>query len=279
MPQDNQIEEWFETLYNNDVKLAYQREASQIRGTVRTKNNVKGKTTNFRIAGKGEVGDKVRGGEIPMFNASRGNVPCTLVDKYGGDSVDDLDELKHDANERMIMVKSASGAHGRYTDSALITAMDTTTNFVGDYTTGLTKALVQSVLESMKNKDVPNDGERYAQVTAHQWEELMGIKEFSSADYVGSDLPWLSGTEAKRWRGVMWMAHSGLPIVGTNATGFIYHKTAVGHAIATELKSTWSWENKMSAHFLNTRMSQGACLVDADGCFELRTDNTAALPA
>ena len=75
----------------------------------------------------------------------------------------------------------------------------------------------------------------------------LNIDAFAKSDYIGDDkLPWLGGSEAKRWRNCLWIMHTGLPITGVNATRTIYHKTA-GHAIGKELTSTRSRENPKSA--------------------------------
>ena len=39
------------------------------------------------------------------------------------------------------------------------------------------------------NKDVPDDGNRYAIVGWKQWSELLNITEFANADYVGKQFP------------------------------------------------------------------------------------------
>jgi hypothetical protein len=273
------VANWFQQVWNSEVKLAYQQTEAKLRNTVRTKTDVKGETTHFPRAGTMEVGDKERGGLVPVSNPDMDKASCTLSAKYGGAWVDDLDEIQNNSDERGVHVKNAAGAHGRNTDGLIIAAaMTATTHIVGDFTTGLTQGLIQYSFEKLNNANVPDDGDRVALVTPHAWEELLKIDAFAKADFIGTEkLPWLGGNEAKRWRNTLWMPHTGLTINGVQASNIIYHKTAIGHAIGRDLKTEWSWENTRSAWFLNTNMFQGACLIDGKGVVLLRTKNDTAL--
>ena len=270
---------WFQQVWNSEVKLAYQQTEAKLRNTVRVKTNIKGETTHFPRADTMEVGDKERGGLVPVSNPDMDKVSCSLAAKYGGAYVDDLDEIQHNSDERGVHVKNAAGAHGRNTDKIIITALMTAaTNVVGDYTAGFSQSLAQSAIEILNNSHVPDDGDRFALLTPHAWEELYKIQAFAHADWVGDkDLPWMGGSQAKRWRNILWMQHTGLTINGAQATNIIYHKTAAGHAIGRDLKTEWSWENTRSAWFLNTNMFQGACLIDAKGVVQIRTKNDTVL--
>ena len=112
---------------------------------------------------------------------------------------------------------------------------------------------------------MPDDGERYAVVGWKQWSALLGLEEFASADYIGEDdLPWRD-FQARRWLGTLWMPHSGLPLEGNARSCFWYHKTAVGHASGHEVATDVTWHGDRAAHFVNSMMSQGACLIDPQG--------------
>lgn len=270
---------WFQQVWNSEVKLAYQQSEAKLRNTVRTKTNVKGETTHFPRAGTMEVGDKERGGLVPVSNPDMDKVSCSLTAKYGGAYVDSLDEIQTNSDERGVHTKNAAAAHGRNTDKLIIAAaMTATTNTVGDYSTGLSKSLVQTALNALNEADVPDDGDRFALVTSRDWEFLLNIQEFANADFIGKEkLPWVDADGAKRWRGCLWMKHNGLTKNATQSTGIIYHKTALGHAIGRDLETKWSWENTRDAWFLNTSMFQGACLIDGKGVVHIRTKSNAAL--
>lgn len=84
-------------------------------------------------------------------------------------------------------------------------------------------------------------------------------------------MPFLKGTESRKWLGINWVMHTGLPLEGTNRDCFIFHKTAVGHASGQDVKSDITWHGDHAAHFVNNMMSQGACLIDESGVVRIKS--------
>ncbi|HBN52225.1 MAG TPA: hypothetical protein DD465_24325, partial [Thalassospira sp.] len=176
----------------------YQRMGSKLRNTVRVKNSVKGASTVFQKVGKGTATTKARHGKVPVMNAEHEAVRCDLRDYYAGDWVDALDELKTNHDEKMVLANAGAYALGRKTDELIINALASGEELIDHNDTGLTLGKVMAAFEGMGNRDVPDDGQRYAIVGWKQWSQLLQINEFSNADYVGDDdLPW-KGTQAKR---------------------------------------------------------------------------------
>lgn len=264
------IDQAFVKQFEADVHLAYQQMGTKLRSTIRSKSGVVGATTTFQKIGKGTASTKSRHGIVPVMNLNHTPVECTLQDYYAGDWVDALDELKINVDERRVVASAGAYALGRKTDELIIAAMNQTTQNVGDYSTGLTKALILSALEKLNENDVPDDGRRFAVVGVHQWNELLGIAEFSSADYVGSDLPFITGGEGKRWLGITWLLHNGLPVSSNNRDCFIYHASSIGHACGQEVKTDITWHGERAAHFISNSMSQGAVLIDNDGIVRVK---------
>jgi len=264
------VTEAFVKQYETDAHIAYQRKGSKLRSTVRQKNNITGKSTTFQKIGKGTASTKGRHGKVPVMNLDHEPVECLLADHYAGDWVDKLDELKININERQITVDAGAYALGRKTDEIIVNELDKSTNYAGDGADGLTKAKVLEAFEMLGEADVPDDGERYAIVGYKQWTDLLQISEFSDADYVGDDaLPW-KGVQAKRWLGTLWMPHSGLTKSGNVRYCYWYHKTGIGHASGSDIKSDISWHGDHAAHFVNNMMSQGSVLIDPTGVVSLR---------
>lgn len=256
--------------FEAEVHIQYQQMGSKLRNTVRMKDNVVGATTTFQKVGKGTASTKARHGKVPVMNVDHQPIECVLVDYYAGDWVDKLDELKTNINEQQIVAKAGAYALGRKSDELIITQLATSNKFAASNTDGLTKAKILTAFELLGESDVPDDGQRFAAVGWKQWSELLSIQEFANADYIGSDeLPW-KGTQAKRWLGTLWVPHSGLPKTGNVRSCFWYHKTAVGHAIGSEVKTDVTWHGDRAAHFVNNMMSQGACLIDPAGVVTLR---------
>lgn len=264
------IDQAFVKQFEADVHLAYQQMGTKLRSTVRTKSNVVGQSTTFQKVGRGMASTKSRHGIVPVMNLNHTPVECTLQDYYAGDWVDALDELKVNVDERRVVASAGAYALGRKTDELIVSAMNSATTYVGDYTTGLTKTLILSALEKLNEKDVPDDGRRFAVIGVRQWNELLGITEFASADYVGDNAPFINGFEVKKWLGISWVLYNDLPISSTNRDCFIYHASSIGHACGQEVKTDISWHGERAAHFVSNSMSQGAVLIDGDGIVRLK---------
>ena len=266
--------------FEREVHEAYQRRGSLLRGTVRTKNNVRGASTTFQKVGKGAATTKARHGQITPMNASHDPIECQLADFYAGDWVDKLDELKTNHDEREVVANAGAWGLGRKTDELVLTAAGATTSFVGDFTGAMTRTLFLESVEALNGADVPNDGGRFGLLSPRQWSVAMTINEFASADFVGKDLPFVKAAGSRTWLGVNWIMHTGLTGVGTNQTRcLLYHRTAIGHAVGADVMTDITWHGDRAAHFVNNMMSQGACLIDPEGVVEIRVNDTLAIPA
>lgn len=267
----------FIELYAAEVHEAYQQRGSKLRNTVRLKTDVVGSTCVFQKNGKGAAGKKTRHGNVPLMNVSHATAKATLEDWYGADYVDKLDEVRVNHDERQVVANAGAWALGRKIDELLVARMDATANVVPEDGTGLTKAKILSAFEAMNAADVPDDGQRFAVVGPHQWNELLDISEFKSSDYAGERFPWLKGTESRVWLGITWIFHTNLPISSGTRKCFMYHKNAIGLAEGHELKAYVDWVPEKAAHLVNHMLSAGAVLIDEDGVVEIACDDDAAI--
>ncbi len=271
------IDQAFIKQFEREVHEAYQRQGSKLRNTVRTISNVNGSSAVFQKVGTGTASTKSTHGMVPVMNLDHTNIEVVLQDYYAGDWVDRLDELKTNIDERQVIAAAGANALGRKTDELIIDALDTaSTNTVVEGNIGMTKDKVFEAFEILGAADVPDDGQRYAIVGWKQWSELLALDEFVNADYVGADaMPFATGAQAKMWLGTIWMPHSGLPIdVNDIRSTFWYHKTAVGHASASDVQTDISWHGDRAAHFVNNMISQGAGLIDEAGIVTIECDET-----
>ncbi|MFI3241499.1 MAG: phage capsid protein [Alphaproteobacteria bacterium] len=264
------ISQSFVKQFEKDVHLAYQQIGSKLKNTVRFKNNIQGASTTFQKVGKGVATVKSRHGLVPVMNLDHTPIECSLQDFYAGDWVDALDELKINHDERRVVASAGAYALGRKTDDLIIEALSGATNAVGVYTAALTKDVLLTAFAALNNKDVPDDGNRYGIVGPLQWNALLNIDEFSSSDYAGDNLPFLKGTEARKWLGINWIMHTGLPLDGTERDCFIFHQSAVGHASGCDVKTDISWHGDHASNFVNNMLSQGSCLIDEDGVIKIK---------
>lgn len=267
--------------YEFEVKEAYQRQGSKLRGMVRTVNGVKGASTTFQKIGSGEAAQKTRHGMVPVMNLDHTSVECTLGDWYAGEWVDKLDELKINHDERGAISRAQAWALGRKTDSLIITALAS-----GSNTTALTVTTEASTrnglltaIAALQGRNAWVDGQMFGAVSPVLHAFLMTLEEFQRADYVGEPLPYkASMVGAKYWLGVNWVMHTGLPLSTNTRTNLIWNKDAVGHAIGADVQMDITWQGTHAAHFFNAMMSQGAVAIDADGVQEVTIDESSALP-
>jgi hypothetical protein len=273
MTQDNSIDVAFTKQFESDVHLAYQRMGSKLLNTVRRKTNVVGKSTTFQKIGKGIAGTKTRGGQVPILNLVHTNVECTLVDRYGGEFIDKLDELKIEHDERSAVVSSIAAALGRASDADITAITDTFTQET-TATGVVTQPKIEEAYEYFGNQDVPDDGQRSLAVAPQGWTDLMGLAPFASLDYVPeSDLPFPRvGFSAKNWFSFNIFSFSGLTLTGgTIRQNVAYHKSAVGHASGQDVAMDFTWQGKEQSHLCVGYMSMQACLIDDIGGYRIRS--------
>lgn len=271
------IDQAFIKQFEREVHEAYQRQGSKLRNTVRTISNVNGSSAVFQKVGKGTASTKSTHGMVPVMNLDHANVEVVLSDYYAGDWVDRLDELKTNIDERQVIANAGAHALGRKTDELIIAALEgASSQVIADGNVGMTKDKILSAFETFGSNDVPDDAQRYCIVGWKQWSDLLSIEEFVNADYVGKDaLPFASITQAKMFLGTIFVPHSGLPVdVDDIRSCFYYHKTAVGHAAASDVQTDVSWHGDRAAHFVNNMMSQGAGLIDESGIVVINCDET-----
>lgn len=271
------IDQAFIKQFEREVHEAYQRQGSKLRNTVRTVNNVNGSSAVFQRVGAGTASTKSTHGMVPVMNLDHTNVEVTLHDFYAGDWIDRMDELKTNIDERQVIANAGAYALGRKTDELIINALASSVNTpIADNNVGMTKDKILEAFETFGEKDIPDDGQRYCVIGWKQWSELLALDEFVRADYIGAEnLPFASITQAKMWLGTIFIPHSGLPIDGNDIRScFWYHKTAVGHAAASDVSTDISWHGDRAAHFVNNMMSQGAGLIDAKGLVIIKCDET-----
>lgn len=267
----------FVTQYVEMVHQAYQAKGSKLRNTVRLQEGVEGSKCVFQKVGKGAAGKKTRHGNVPLMNLNHSNVSCSLSDWYAAEYVDKLDELKDKSDEKQVAADAGAWALGRKIDELIITKLDGASNVVAEAATGLTKDKILQAFGTLNAGDVPDDGNRFALVGPHQWNELLNIQEFKSSDFAGEQYPWLKGTESRTWLGITWMFHTGLPVDSGIRKCFVYHRNAAGLAEGQKVQAFVDWVPEKAAHLVDHMLSAGACLIDPDGVVQILCDDDAAI--
>jgi hypothetical protein len=262
--------------FESEVHEYFQRKGSKLDKTCRSKTGVKGKSTTFQTYGTATAVKKTRNGDVPQSHPAHGPVECLLEDWYVQIPIDKLDMLKVDHDEKEVALNASVAALGQKKDDIIITQLDATSRFVGDFTEGLGDDLLDDAIEKYWETDPPEDTESYAALSNRAWRQFKKISEVSNADFVGDMKPHLKGRKAFDWEEIIWMHHTGLPVDGADRTSFIYHKSSVGVAVGQDIETDWWWNGKAQEWLLTLKMSCGAKLIDERGVVELRLDDVAA---
>jgi len=289
------IDTAFITSYEAKVHEVFQRKGAYLKEGVRLRDNVVGGTAVFQKIGKGTATTKSRHGTITPMNQTHTAPSCTLADFYAGDWVDKLDEAKTNINVRDPIASGGAMALGRKVDDQITTVLDTTTQTAVTITVTSKAAILAGALsfaEAAWDNDVPNDGNVFAVITPRLWSQFMLNDQFSRAEYVREDgMAWVGGpaigTKWKDWQGIKWKMQTGLPGAGTaTAKGFIWHRDAVGYAVAASagnvagneaVAADITWHGDRAAHFINHMMSGQACMIDDTGVIESNHNDTTAV--
>lgn len=262
----------FRKTFESEVMLAYQQNGTKLRSTVRVKNDIVGENTCFIKVGQGTASTKSRNGLIPVMNAGHTPVECELQDYYAGDWIEDLDGLKFNIDERSVVTMAGAYSLGRKTDELIIKELSETKQIIEEDDKGLTKSKILKAIKTLNDNKIPDDGQRWAIVGIHQWNELLSVPEFKDANLV-DDNALFNGSEARRWMGIIWILHTGLPVDMNVRKCFIYHKNSIGHAIGNNIKTDISWQGERASHFVSNCMSQGACLINNEGIVTIECDD------
>lgn len=122
----------------------------------------------------------------------------------------------------------------------------------------------------MNENDIPDDGQRYFVVSPEGWADLLAIDEFVNTDYIApGDQPFTSGMTAKRWLGFNFMIHSALPISGNDRKVFAYHKSAIGTATGSDVRTEVNYIPEKVSNLVTSYMSMGSIAVDSTGIIEV----------
>ena len=290
------IDQAFITSYSTKVHHVFQRLGAYLKDAVFMKTDVIGSTASFHKIGKGVATTKARHGTITPMNQAHTAPSCTLADFYAGDWVDKLDEAKHNINDRDAIATGGARALGRKVDDQILTVLDTTSQATIALTVTSKAAILATTLEFAEaawDNDVPNEGEVYAVVTPRYWSQLMLLDQFMRAEYVRADGqvyvqgPQIGGGRWKDWMGIKWKMQTGLTGAGTaTAKVYIWHKTAVGYAVAksagniagnASVGADITWHGDRASHFVNHMMSGCAVMIDDTGVIEGNLDDTVAI--
>jgi hypothetical protein len=276
----------FQTQYRQEYIAAFEQNQSILRESCTTEADITGNTAVFLVAGSGGASAKTRGnnGLIPARADDNTQNSCTLEEWHDLVRKPNFNVFSSQGNQRQIMQKTTMGVLNRKTDSQILTALAT-----GTLTTNsgvgvqASSSLVANTKTRLGNAGVPFDGNVWAVVTPAFMNNLTQLKEFASAEYVTrrpmderSGPNWKDMAGFWWWNGVKWIEHPNLTGVGTStASCFMYHQTAIGHAInKAGLMTPVGYDEEQDYSWARASAYQGAKLLQNTGVIEMVHDDS-----
>lgn len=265
------------TQYRQEFISGFEQRQSLVRSTVTTEVQMKGNTATFLVADSNSATAVTRGlnGLIPARADNLNQYSTTLVEWHDLARRTQFNIFTSQGDGRRIMQETTMGVINRKVDDDIITELNTNTQDTGAAVTA-SLSLAMYGLTILGNNEVPLDGNISALITPAFYAYLMQTKEFASADYVNNK-PFESTMTMFRWANVNWIVHPNLPGKGTSAEKcFMYHKSAVGHAINTgDIQTEIGYDAEQDYSFARCTAYLGSQTLQSTGIVVLNHDGSA----
>lgn len=273
--------------FQDYVQHLAQQKQTKLRGSVRVRTNVKGKSDNWERLGAAELQTvTTRHGATVLLNPEHSRRRCTFVDAAGAIGLDDFDEAKLIISPENEYPQVLAAAVNRYYDNRIITAATAAATTVsaadaeGTATlpagqqiaaggTGLTFEKVNQAARILNSNDVPNEDRTFV-ISAQGLEDLLAEVEVTSSDF-SSLMALKNGQLNGTWMGFSWIMSNLLTISSTTRSCLAYHKNAIGLSIGIDQKLeidrrpdlNGMWQANMKASAGAVRIEE-ALLVQVD---------------
>lgn len=274
----------FITQYRDEAIAVFEAQKSLLAETVTTEVEIKGNTATFLVAGSGGATAVTRGvnGRIPSRADSLTQTSATLAEWHDKVEKTGFNIFASQGNQRAIMQRTSAAVINRKVDSDITTILNTGTQDTGAVqTASLALAIRAKVI--LGNAGVPADGNIWAAVTPAFMGYLHMVPEFSNSQYVSrkpldtGEADWKDAAGYYDWMGVKWIEHINLPGANTAAEKcFMYHKSAVGHAVNSGgIMTDIGYNGEHDYSYARTSVFMGSALLQNTGVVVLNHDGSA----
>jgi len=277
----------FQIQYRQEFIQMFEQHQSLLRETVTTEAVIKGQQAIFLVAGSGGAVAVTRGvnGRIPARNDDNLQNTCTLQEWHDLVRKTGFNVFASQGNQRAIMQMTTMAVINRKIDDLIINvALAAGTVGVGASGTVPTVSMFQNGRVKLSNAAVPWDSNITFLCQPSMLAYLEQAPEFVSADwvdmrpYADAETPsWRDKPMAYRWRNALIVEHPNLPGKGGAAEqSYLYHKTALGHAIDTSgLQSPVGYDQEQDYSWARASAYMGALLLQNTGIVVITHDGSA----
>lgn len=274
----------FQIQYRQEFIAGFEQKQSLLRMTTTTETVIKGNQATFLVADSGGAEAVTRGvnGRIPARTDNLNQYTATLTEWHDLSQRTRFNVFASQGDGRKIMQDTTMGVINRKIDQDIITALNTGTVDTGAAATGSLN-LVLKAKTILGNNEIPWDNNIFGLITPAMEAYLLQSVEYASSDYVammpipGADGAWNDMPRVRSWLGVNWIVHPRLPGRGTSAEKcFMYHKSALGHAIDTEgMNTAVGYEEEQDYSYARATVFMGSKLLQNSGIVVINHDGSA----
>ena len=276
----------FQIQYRHEFVQAFEQHQSLLRETVTTEAVIKGNQAVFQVAGSGSAVAVSRGvnGRIPARGDNLSQLTCTLAEWHDLVRKTGFNVFASQGNQRSIMQMTTMAVLNRKIDSLITDELSNGTVTLG--TAGVTipnVSLFQNARVKLSNAAVPWDSNITLLCQPSFLAYLEQAPEFANAQwvdmrpYAGQTPSWQDKPMAYRWRNCLIVEHPNLPGKGTTSeTSYLYHKSAIGHAIDTSgLQTPVGYQEEQDYSYARATAYMGAKLLQNTGVVVITHDGSA----
>lgn len=269
-----------QTEYDAFVKAAYQSAGKNLRATIRLRENVIGKTIDFRKKGS-ITAIKYGQQQAAIYQDINLAKETATLEKYRAPAaVDNISEFLVNIDEKRETAELGAMAVARRMDQIIIDTFiaSGTANTIAEGATNLTYTKITTVNEFFSNLSIPK-GNRHIGVSAAGEKSLLASNQFTSSDY--NRLASLTdGTldgiffMGMNWHVIPTMTEGGLPKTGDIRSCFAWDKMSTGVGIGQDFTSAIERLPKEDSWQIDTKFLAGGTTVDAVGVIKIDIDET-----
>jgi hypothetical protein len=268
----------FQKMFRTETIMGFEKTQSLARRTTTTESMNKGNEAVFLVADSGGASAVSRGinGDLPTRPDNLNQYTATLQEWHDVPERTNFNIFASQGEGRRVMQQTCQSVINRKVDVDIHDALS-----AASVTWGTAAVATLTLVTKAKTKlgnAFALDSEPFALITPAFHGYLMGLNQFTSADYVNDKaFEGVSKSMAFNWYGVNWIVDAGLPGVGTaSSTCFMYSKAAIGHAMNMETLSTYvGYDEKNDKSWARCSVYMGSTLLQNSGVVKMLHDDSA----
>lgn len=263
----------FQEKFRRETIKGFEKRQSLVRRTTTTEVMMEGNQATFLVADSGGATAVTRGvnGDIPTRPDNLNQFTATLAEWHDVPERTNFNIFASQGEGRRIMQETSMAVINRKIDSDIHTGLSAATLNWGAAAVA-TLPLITLAKTKLGNAFALNDAPVFGLITPAFHGQLMGLNEFTSADYINmKPFEGVAKHMAFSWYGVNWIVDAGLPNAGTDsAVCYMYSQAAIGHAANTESMQTYvGYDEKNDKSWARCSVYMGSKLLQNSGIIKM----------